>query len=434
MTVLMCCVLSVQGQSHLTLEQAIGTALQYNYEIRLAKQDSMVYSLQNEYAYAAFLPRVNASGALLFNNNNTRQELSDGTLRKQSGVKSDNIQAAINLNWVVFDGFKMFITRDKIKELMKLGDLNIQQQVVETISNVIIAYYDIVRLKQQLKAIEEQMLINEERVVQADKKLSVGLAAKPELLYAKTDLNAQQAARLQQMNLIAQAKEVLNEYMAVAPGTDYEVSDSIPFGDELIIGGLLSDATLYNPDYLIAKQQLNVAGYTLRERKAERWPTIQLNSAYNFNRTANHTILNNFTPLFNRNMGFNYGVSATIPLFNGFNVKRQIKEAEIDVDFLKIRQDYVWANIQLNISKAYKNYELQKRTLELEEENILLAKENVEIAMERYRLGLSTALELRETQKSLEEAYTRLINARYNMKLAETNLMRLSGRLLTVNP
>jgi outer membrane protein len=278
------------------------------------------------------------------------------------------------------------------------------------------------------------MLINEERVVQADKKLSVGLAAKPELLYAKTDLNAQQAARLQQMNLIAQAKEVLNEYMAVAPGTDYEVSDSIPFGDELIMGGLLSDATLYNPDYLIAKQQLNVAGYTLRERKAERWPTIQLNSAYNFNRTANHTILNNFTPLFNRNMGFNYGVSATIPLFNGFNVKRQIKEAEIDVDFLKIRQDYVWANIQLNISKAYKNYELQKRTLELEEENILLAKENVEIAMERYRLGLSTALELRETQKSLEEAYTRLINARYNMKLAETNLLRLSGRLLTVNP
>jgi outer membrane protein TolC len=70
----------------------------------------------------------------------------------------------------------------------------------------------------------------------------------------------------------------------------------------------------------------------------------------------------------------------------------------------------------------------------LEEENILLAKENVEIAMERYRLGLSTALELRETQKSLEEAYTRLINARYNMKLAETNLLRLSGRLLTVNP
>jgi outer membrane protein TolC len=73
---------------------------------------------------------------------------------------------------------------------------------------------------------------------------------------------------------------------------------------------------------------------------------------------------------------------------------------------------------------------MQLKTLELEEENILMAKENVAIAMERNRLGISTTLELRETQKSLEEAYNRLIAARYNTKNAETELLRLRGDLV----
>jgi outer membrane protein TolC len=418
------------GQKTLSLEEALAIALQYNYDIRLSKNDSLIYNLNNELAYAAFLPSINASAAVVFNNNDARQKLSDGTVREQTGVKSDNLQAAINLNWTLFDGLKMFITRNKLREMTELGDLTIKNTVLNTISNVITAYYEIVRLKQQLRAIEEQMGINEERVIQAEKKLSVGLSAKPELLQAKTDLNAQKAARLNQMNLIAQSKEILNEWMAVAPGTDYNVTDSIPLNTSLIAGDIFAGAETSNPEILLTNKQISIAEYSLKERKADRFPTVHFNAAYNFNRTNNHTVLNTFTPLLNRNRGFNYGFSTSIPLFNGYNVKRQIKEAGIEVEYRKLLKDYTVARIRADISRAYKNYELQKQTLQLEEENILLAKENVAIAMERYKLGLSTSLELRETQKSLEESFTRLINARYNTKIAETDLLRLSGLLL----
>ena len=79
---------------------------------------------------------------------------------------------------------------------------------------------------------------------------------------------------------------------------------------------------------------------------------------------------------------------------------------------------------------AFKDYELQKQTLALEEENIVLAKENVFIASERLRLGITTFVELREAQQSLEEAYNRLIAARYDTKVAETELLRLKGDLV----
>ncbi|TXI35401.1 MAG: TolC family protein [Niabella sp.] len=419
-----------RAQRLLTAEEAVASALKNNYEILLLKNDSAVFALQKKYAQSAFYPRINAGSTLLLNNNNVKQELQDGSIRKGDGIRSNNVAANINLNWTLFDGLKMFATRDRLNEQVKLGELNIRNQLVNTVAAVLLNYYNIVRQKQQLKAIEEQMSINEERVRQAEKKLSVGLGAKPELLQARLDLNAQKASRLTQMNLIEQLKEQLNGIMTVEAGTRYEVADSIPIDPSIIVTDIISGAEKTNPLLLTAKQQISLSKLVIKERKADRFPTLQFNSAYNFNKLTNQTVVNNFTPLFNQNLGFNYGLSLNIPIFNAHTVKRQIKEAELDLNYRLTLYEYQRFQINNAISIAYKNYEMQLQNLALEEENIGLARENVQIAMERNRLGISTILELRESQKSLEDAYNRLIAARYQAKQAETELLRLKGDLV----
>jgi outer membrane protein TolC len=419
-----------RSQQMLTVEEAVAAAIQNNYDIQLLRNDSALAALNNSYAYAALLPRLNANAAMIFNNNNTRQRLADGSERKQGGIRSNNISSSVNLNWTIFDGFKMFATRDKLAEIVRLGELNIKNQLVITVSDVIKTYYNIVRQKQQLVAIEEQMSLNDERVTQAEKKLSVGLGAKPELLQAKVDLNAQKASRLKQQTLIDQLKEQLNQLMVMARETRYEVSDTIPVRNDLVVTEILQAAETNSPELLVAKQNISIARLTLKERKAERFPVVSFNSAYNFSKTENKLVVNNFTPLLNRNLGFNYGLSAAIPIFNGFNVKRQVKAAQLDIDYQNTLYNYQKWRMDVAISNAFKDYELQKKTLRLEEENILLAKENVYIASERLRLGVTSYLELRETQKSLEDAYNRLIAARYDSKVAETELLRLKGDLI----
>jgi outer membrane protein len=429
-SLLFCSYRDLGAQPLLTVEEAVATVLQNNYDIRLLKNDSLVYALNKSYANAALLPRLNATSSVLFNNNNQRQLLSDGSERKLSGVRSDNISSSINLNWTVFDGLKMFVTKEKLAEFVKLGELAIKNQVAITVSEVVKTYYDIVRQKQQLRAIEEQMGLNEERVRQAEKKINTGLGAKPELLQAKVDLNAQIASRIKQLTLIDQLKDQLNQLLGSVQNTDYEVADSIPINHDLVMPDILAGAMSLNPSLTLANQNIKIAKLTLRERKAERFPTLSLNSAYNFSRTKNYAVVNNFTPLFNRNLGFNYGLTATIPILNNFNVRRQIREAELDIDYHGLLYDYQKLKINIAVSKAFKDYELQKKTLTLEEENILLAKENVYIASERLRLGVTSYLELRESQKSLEDAYNRLIAARYNTKVAETELLLLQGNLV----
>ena len=116
------------SQDLLTVEEALATAIKNNYDIQLLRNDSALAALNKSYAKAAFFPRVNGTIGTVFNNNDTRQKLADGSERGASGIRSNNIQASVNLNWTVFDGLKMFATRDKLNEFVRLGELNIKNQ------------------------------------------------------------------------------------------------------------------------------------------------------------------------------------------------------------------------------------------------------------------------------------------------------------------
>ncbi|HEX2534766.1 MAG TPA: TolC family protein, partial [Chitinophagaceae bacterium] len=147
----------------LTLEEAIATSLQNNFDIRLSRNDSTLAALNDAYADYAFYPRLNATGGVVLNRNNQVQELASGA-KRGGNVRSANLQGSVNLNWTLFDGLRMFITRRRLGELVELGELQIKNQVVTTVSDVMRTYFDMVRQEQQLRATEEQIQLSEERV------------------------------------------------------------------------------------------------------------------------------------------------------------------------------------------------------------------------------------------------------------------------------
>jgi len=421
---------SSSAQRILSLEEAIANSLQKNYDIILSRNDSAIAAIDYSYRNAAFLPRLNGSVGTIWNNNSQKQTLSDGTKRDKNGLKSNNITSQLALNWTLFDGLKMFITRDRLEQLLELGELETRNQVVNTVANVINNYYNIVRQKQQLKAIEEQMSIDSERVRLAQYRLDIGVGIKPDLLQSKIDLNAQKAAQLQQQALIDQLKEQLNQAMALPQFTMYDVADTIMINTNIPLAEVMSEAEKNNPAVLMAKKNIDIAHLVLKERKADLFPTISFNSAYNFTRTTNQAVLNTFSTLFNQVHGFNYGFTANIPILNNFNTKRLIKQAKWSIDYQNIFYENQRSVTTLNVINAFQNYEQQKKALALEEENILLARENLDIVFQTYKLGAATLLQLKEAQNSLADAENRLIAARYNAKVSETELMRLSGQLV----
>ena len=421
--------LNARSQQLLSLDEAIATALQNNYGILLAKNDSAVAALDYSYRNAVFLPRINANAGILYNRNNQKQEFASGT-KRQGDVKTNNYNTSLALNWTLYDGGKMFIARDRLDEMIKLGELSIKDQVVNTVADIVNTYYNIVRQKQQLKAIEEQMSISQTRVDLSQRRLEIGVGIKPDVLQSQVDLNAQKAARLNQITLIDQLKSVLNQSMNVAEQTNYEVSDSIPINTGLSLGEIRDNITESNTLLQILKKNIDLANLDLKDRKAERFPIVSFNSAFNINRTNNDIAVNPALPLYSRNRGYNFGLSASIPILNYRNTNRLIKQAGLNVQYQQLVYENQKSILDLNVINAFKDYEMQKQALVLEEDNILLAKENVSIMLETFRLGQATYLQLREAERSLEDAYNRLIAARYNTKLAETELLRLKGDLV----
>jgi outer membrane protein len=420
----------VRAQEMITLDQAIGLAVEKNYDILLARNSSSVAETDDQYAFGAYLPQINAVGSKTWNNNNQRQLLADNSERRRDGIKSQNLSGSIQLSWLLFDGTRMFAARERIAEIADQGELSVKNEMVNTVASVINNYYLIVALKQQLKATQEQMAVGEERVKLAERKLQVGTGGKPELLQAQVDLNAQRTQVVQQVTAIRQVKDQLNGLVGLHMPEDFDVADTIIIDLNIREEEILSNIENKNYGLLAAKKNIGIANLSLRERRGELLPFLYFNSSYNFSRSENEVAINSFTPLFNQNKGLNYGLSLSLPILNGFDKRRRIRQAHIALDREQLLYEQQKTTVDVEVRNAFDDYENARNVLLIEEETILLARENVFIALEGFKRGVTTFIELRTAQISLESAYTRLITARYNAKVAETELLKLSGRLI----
>jgi outer membrane protein len=235
---------------------------------------------------------------------------------------------------------------------------------------------------------------------------------------------------LQQQSMIAQLKERLNALVGLQLPAVYDVADTILIDLTLDANDFLNNFENTNFSLQSARQDIRAANLSLQERRAEHLPFINFNASYSFTKTENTRLINPYGTLFFQQRGFNYGFSFSLPILIGFNLRRQSQQARIEIDRQTLLYNQLKTNVNVGLKNAYVNYDNAKRILLIEEETIGLAKENVFIALESFKRGVTTFIELRTAQQSLAEAYNRLISARYNAKLAETELLRLSGSLM----
>jgi len=238
------------------------------------------------------------------------------------------------------------------------------------------------------------------------------------------DLNSDMNTLLKQEIELKNAKVNLNLLLGRNPDIDFDITDTIKI-QNLSLEDLLLKANENNRSILIARKNKNLARLNLSSVRAKLFPRVDFFVGYNFIRSQSQA---GFIAL-NQNLGLNYGISLSFNLFDGFNTVREHENARVELLSSEVKYEQVKSNVEAQILKLYETYTTSLKLIELEKENLEIARENVEIAMERYRLGILTPLELREAQKAYIDAESRLISALYQAKVAETNLLKLTGQL-----
>ncbi|GAA4440932.1 TolC family protein [Pontibacter saemangeumensis] len=418
-----------QSQDRLSLQDAVRIGLKHNFDIQVVANEQQIDKNNVTLGNAGFLPSLEARATRTFSENNSRQEFPTGPDRVRTGAGSNNLNSSVNLNWVIFDGFGMFINLERLKTLEKAGSLLTKETVENTFSDITASYYEVVRQAYKIQALQDAIAISEARVEIAQAQYEVGVSAKVEILRAQVDYNADKSELLLQQEALQNAKINLNQLLGRNPDINFAVTDSIVVDTTLKYSA--ADNGLYASNPLLQRLQLDrqLAQLNRKAIQASRYPTVGIISAYNFNRSEAEP-LNEFQARFNQNRGYNYGLTVNLPIFNGFNINRQAQNARISQETANLAFQQAENRLQADLARAYSQYANRLQLLELEESNVKLAQENAAIALERYRLGLLTAIELREAQRNELIASNRLIDIRYEAKAAEVEIKRLTSSLL----
>lgn len=417
--------LQLYSQDLLTVEQAVKIALENNYAIRIAANELEIDETRVSWGNAGILPAVALTGTLNESLQSTRQTRADGNRIEVDDARNSSRGYGVVMDWTLFDGFKMFARHDQLQELQKLGETELQLTVLNTVSDVMVLYYDLVQQERQLKALDSTMEISQQRLELAQNRFTIGKASKLEVLNAQVDINTDRTTFLRQQELFQNTKTRLNDLLARDLTINFDVEEEIPVAEDLILPNLLELARQQNPLLQAQRIAQNIAELELKQVKAERYPTISASSGYIFNRSESPT---GFTVL-GRSQGFNYGFSARMNIFDGFlqNQNEQIAKLQLANSEIAIEQQL--QNLESELLTTYENYLTNMRLMKLERENEEIARENLEITVEKFRIGTIPTIEFRTAQLNYINALVRHSNARFQAKLSEISLRESAGIL-----
>ena len=135
----------VYSQEKLSLDDAIKIALKNNYSISISRKDAQIAANNATYGNAGAYPLIQGVLGENYQNNSIHQQYSTGAEVIRPNVKSNTTTAGLQMTWTIFQGFKMYATYDRLKELEKIGDDNLRMMVENNVAQIINGYFDIVQ-------------------------------------------------------------------------------------------------------------------------------------------------------------------------------------------------------------------------------------------------------------------------------------------------
>ena len=423
-----CCAAgSLSAQQHYTLKSCLETGLEKNYSIRMVRNEEQISKNNATIANAGYLPTLDLSAGFSGSINDTETEArSTGEKTKTTGVFDKTLNAGLNLNWTLFDGFKIQASYARLKELKRQGETLTRIAIEDFIANLTAEYYNYIQQQIRLKNFRYAMSLSKERLRIVEERYIVGNFSRLDLQQARVDYNADRAQYMKQQESVKASLISLNELMANEDMTQpVVVNDSIIDLNTLLSFDELWQSTLANNASLLkSEQNKKLASLEMKAVKSRNFPYLKVNAGYGYTLNKYEISANSRRD----NLGFNFGVTMGFNLFDG-NRRREIKNARIAIANAQLQQDDMRQTLNADLSNLWQAYQNNIEMLKLERENLIAAVENHEIASERYMLGNLSGIEMREAQKSLLDAEERILSAEYDTKMCEISLLQLSGKI-----
>jgi outer membrane protein TolC len=412
------------AQQTITLKSAIDTTLKNSFDIQIAANNLDISKTNNKLGVAGGLPTLNVNMSDNQSYVNVNQELYTGVKINKPQATASSLSSGATAAMTLFNGFKVWATKRRLSSLQQQSELQLNNQIQNSIATVMAKYFDIVRQQEYLKIMQTSLDVSQKKLDIITEKKNVGMANDADFLQAQIDVNtAKQSFRTQQA-VVEQVKTDLLQIMSQNTYYSYSVTDSITIDNSI----QLNDVTGYlsqNPQYLATEEQVKINEQALKEVSALRYPTLRLTGGYSMSRTKNSA----GNILLNESYGPNVGITLAVPIFNGGAYKAQRDVAEFNIENANLVKESLLNTLTSGAIKTHQSYSSAIQQLEAQKNTVKLSGRLINVILQRFQVNQATILDVKAAQASFENTGYQLINLSYAAKIAEIELKRLMYKL-----
>ncbi len=427
------------AQQPLSLSDAIQKGLDNNYQIQIAEAQQKIAEAQNDWSIAGKYPSID----ITVNSQNNYRDLSNpaGPLTA-SNTLNTGVTPGVEASLVLFDGYRVQITKDQLEQQAELAAGNKKLAIENNIQAVINAYYNALIQQEQLNVVGEVLELSRDRVAYQELRKDYGQSSTFDILQTQDAYLNDSTNYVQQLNTYEQAIRNLNLAMGVDElNTSYELTDTLSYTAENYKLADLRTQMLDNNQQLqneFINRELASINTELRQAAFKPSVNLQAGATYNVGISfgeqtisfGENSTTNPIPEVAAKTLQGFVNLSASYPLFDGGarqirldNAKREELVAQLNISDLK-------RSLNNQLANTFATYNTQKRLVEVTSQLVNNARRNLEIAEERFRGGLINSFDYRSIQVSYINASQQRLNAVFNLKQTETELIRLIGGLV----
>ncbi|MGD0229797.1 MAG: TolC family protein [Syntrophorhabdales bacterium] len=328
----------------------------------------------------------------------------------------DLYTGSVSLSQMIYD-FGRTSSQVKINALTAQSsryDLTTTENMVAL--NVKQAYYAALQAERNRDVARQAAKQLEEHLNQARSLFEIGTKTRFDVTQAEVNLSNAQLSLIQAENQVRLTRVNLNNAMAVPDAPDYRLEDLLLYTKfDLPLEEAVATAYARRPDLRSLAKKKEAARQSVTLAREGYLPQLNANANYYYTGTD-----------FPLQSGWSYGLSLSIPLFNGFLTRYQVQEAQANLGVADANERSCRLTIFTQLNQDYLTLRTAAESIVTSEVAVRQARENVELATGRYRNGVGIALDVIDaivTQGNAEVAHTQALANYKNAQAAIENDM-----------
>ena len=407
----------------LSPESAVKIGLEKNFGIQILRNNERIAQLNNTPGRAGLLPTLGVNSLANYASNNTEQKFFNGETRSGIGAGNLTTRMGLEMNWTAFDGFNMFVERDRLALMEKMSRAETTAQMQTFAAGILAAYYRLVELERSTENLRYAVTLDRDILDLVKNKKKIGTANGLEVLQSQTRLNSDSARLVLLENDISRSRMNFNILLNLDPNTPFKLDTRFQNATMPSLDELLLRTRQNHPDLLLTKLQKEQAALRLETVKSSFWPVVTLQAAYNmaFSRSEVGFLLSN------RSNGPFVGLTLRYTIFDGQNRKNDQEIAIVQMENAALRETDLLTILEGRIKTKVSDYSALSNLINMEEENLEASRQQSALARELYRLGKTTNFEVRESILQEIQALDRVINAQARVKQVEIEIFNDAG-------